>query len=131
TGAGFLTKSGTGTLTIANDGVNDFTGPIAIGSGGTLQVGNGGTSGSIGTGAITNDGVLVINRSDGAVLTNTITGPGAFQINAGSVAIGAGTTSGSLGSGNITVAANATLAINKSDLVTLPQIIAGSGNLVK
>ncbi len=72
-GSGGLTKTGTGTLTLT--GTNTFTGITTI-SLGALQVGDGGTSGALGSGAIVNNGVLALNRSDAVRLANPITGTG-------------------------------------------------------
>ncbi len=65
-GGASLTKSGAGTLTIATN--NSYAGSTDINAG-TLQVGDGGTSGSLGSGAINNNGVLTFNRSDPSTLT--------------------------------------------------------------
>jgi len=67
-------KVSNGTLTLSS-GQNDYTGNTII-SGGTLQVGAGGTSGSVGSGNITNNSVLVFNRSDNVTFTNVIRGAG-------------------------------------------------------
>jgi autotransporter-associated beta strand protein len=68
-----LTKSGSATLTIAND--NTYAGGTII-SAGTLRVGSGGTAGSLGTGSIVNNGTLVVNRSDTPILSQLISGTG-------------------------------------------------------
>ena len=83
-GAGSLTLSAAKTLVIANTGANDFSGAIQIAAGGTLQIGAGTTSGSIGAGPITNNGLIVLNRSDGAALASEISGTGSIQVNSGS-----------------------------------------------
>jgi autotransporter-associated beta strand protein len=75
-GAATLTKTGSGTLTLANDGQNNFTGTISIGAGGTLAIGAGTNSGSVGAGTIVNNGNLVLNRPDGVNLANLISGTG-------------------------------------------------------
>jgi autotransporter-associated beta strand protein len=63
-GTGRLDQKGTGALVLT--GNNSYSGPTVISSG-TLQVGNGGTAGKLGSGAITNNGVLVFDRSDAIV----------------------------------------------------------------
>ena len=60
-----LVINGNGTQILA--GLNTYSGATMISSG-TLQVGNGGASGSLGTGAITNNAVLAFNRGDSATL---------------------------------------------------------------
>jgi autotransporter-associated beta strand protein len=67
-------KFGTNALTIEND--NAYTGPTVIGAG-QLILGNGGTSGSISnTIAITNNGALIVNRSDTLAVSSPIVGTG-------------------------------------------------------
>ncbi|MCO5052940.1 MAG: autotransporter-associated beta strand repeat-containing protein [Verrucomicrobiae bacterium] len=73
-----LTKSGAGTLILVNQ--NDYTGATTI-SAGTLQAGNGGTTGMWGSGALVNDGFLVLDRSDDLLFPNTITGTGTLVKN--------------------------------------------------
>lgn len=73
-----LVKTGFARLTVAND--NAYTGGTSI-SGSVIQVGDGGTSGSLGSGPITNGGVLEFNRSDFVTLGNAISGSGAVRQN--------------------------------------------------
>ena len=81
-GLGSLTKSGTGTLNLANN--VSLLGAITVG-GGTLSIGNGGTSGYV-DGNILNFGSVVFNRADavsyGVNPVNqasvVITGPGSL-----------------------------------------------------
>jgi fibronectin-binding autotransporter adhesin len=70
TGATALTLNGTQSLTLDNSGNNDFNGGITINSG-LLQIGNGDTNGNPGTGAITDNGALVFNRTDSTLGAST------------------------------------------------------------
>jgi fibronectin-binding autotransporter adhesin len=75
---GALTKTQAGTLTIANQGVNDYPGPTTI-QAGAIQVGNGGTAGNLGPGPVVNQGRLIFHRSDPLLLANTLTGTGLLE----------------------------------------------------
>ena len=143
-GAG-LTKSGSGTLIIANSGANDYTGATTI-TAGTLQVGNGATAGIIPlTAPIANDGVLAFNRSDAIAYSGLISGAGSVnQLGPGTLTLSAGNTfSGGLnvnggavrltnataaGSGTSTVNAGGTLVVGAplSNLITLSGGAIGS-----
>ena len=74
-GGGSLTQAGNGTLVLTSD--NGYTGGTNIAAG-TLQVGNGGTSGSLGGGAIVNNGALVFKRGglDPVTVGDAIAGSG-------------------------------------------------------
>ena len=77
-------------------GANSYPGATTI-SGGTLQIGNGGNTGNLGSGAISNSGALVFDRSDnGLVVSNAISGSGSVtQIGAGTLTLsGSNTYSG-------------------------------------
>ncbi len=71
-GAGSVQQIGTGTTILT--GTNSYAGPTSI-SAGTLQIGNGGATGSLGsnTGPLTNNGVLVFNRSVADTITIPVT----------------------------------------------------------
>jgi autotransporter-associated beta strand protein len=111
-GAATLIKTGSGTLTFANAGANDFTGAISIGAGGTVVIGDGATSGSIGSGAIANSGVIILNRTDGPSIGNTISGSGALLVKASTLGTLAGNNTFD---GAVNVQTGASLAINHAN----------------
>jgi fibronectin-binding autotransporter adhesin len=145
-GTGNLRQSGTGTLVLT--GSNSYSGTTTI-SAGTLQVGDGGTAGSLGTGAITDNGTLVFNRSDELTIAGGISGTGRVEqvgtgttiltgnssysgstlISAGTLQVGSGGTSGSLGTG--AVSNDSVLAFNRSDTLTVANNITGTGSLIQ
>ena len=89
TGQASLTKQNSDTLII--DLTNNLTGATTI-SGGKLQVGNGDTFGTLGSGPVTNNATLSINRADAVLnLGNAIHGTGVLNID---------------GSGSVTVTGN-------------------------
>jgi len=80
---GSLTKLGTNELDFTST-TNNFTGPVTI-SAGILSIGNGGGSGSLGSpSAITNNGVLRVNKSSGDLtLSAPVSGSGAVEVTGG------------------------------------------------
>jgi autotransporter-associated beta strand protein len=66
-----------GTVTLS--GNNTYTGTTTIGSGIGFELGLGGATGSIGGGAITDNGTLFIFRNNGITLTNAISGGGVLR----------------------------------------------------
>ena len=143
-GTGSVIQAGSGTTILT--GGNTYSGGTTIAAG-TLQLGNGGTSGSI-LGDVANNGTLVFNSSDTVAFSGVISGTGALvqagsgttvltaantyaggtTIAAGTLAIGSGGTTGSI-VGNVTD--NGTLAFNRSDIVTFPGVISGTGSVVQ
>jgi outer membrane autotransporter protein len=135
-----LVKIGTGTLILS--GNNTYTGLTAV-LGGTLQLGDGGASGSI-LGNVFNATTFAINRSDTYTFGGVIAGSGAFvqmgpgttiltannfylggtTISAGTLQLGNGGTRGSIVGD---VLNNGTLAVNRSDTLTLAGVISGTG----
>ncbi|NBW97627.1 MAG: hypothetical protein EBR28_13105, partial [Planctomycetia bacterium] len=76
-GLGSLTKTGTGTLVLT--GSQTYAGATTI-AGGTLQLGAGGSTGWISGSSVTNNGVLVFNRSDAVSMPGVISGTGAVVL---------------------------------------------------
>jgi autotransporter-associated beta strand protein len=143
-GAMPLNLTGGGLLTIANSGVNDFTGPITIAAG-VLQVGNGGTAGNLGSGVITNNGGLAFFRSDALTVNNAIAGGGSLTnlgtgittlgantfdgevfVAQGTIRASAGSSLGSIVSGT-TIASGASLDVNAQTLNAETVNVSGSG----
>lgn len=77
-GTGRLIQKGSGELVLA--GNNSYTGATTIAAG-TLTIGNGGSSGSLGTGAVVNNGVLAFNRADAVVFNTAMSGTGSLVKN--------------------------------------------------
>ena len=112
---------------------------------GSLQIGNGGTTGTLGTGAVTDNGFIDFARTDGITVPNVISGTGDVGVAAGSVTltgnntysgntlidpgttlqIGNGGTTGTLGTGAVTD--NGTLTFNRTDAITVANVISGAG----
>jgi autotransporter-associated beta strand protein len=125
-----ITKVGGQTLILA--GTNNYSGTTTVSSG-TLMIGSGGTTGTLGSGAVTDNATLAFNRSDNITVSNAITGTGALSkfgtgtvtltgansnsgtttIQAGALTVGDGT-SGSLGAGALTFANSGTINFNKA-----------------
>ena len=120
---GGLTKLGLGTLTLT--GSNAYSGGTLIAAG-TLQIGNGGTSGTIGGGAIINEGTLAFDLSSAYNVINNMSGNGVIvNIGTGALTFG-GTNTFSSGvtvshgavafngttNGNVTVNSGASLTGN-------------------
>lgn len=74
-GAGGLKQLGAGTLTLTAS--NFYNGGTIVATGGTLSVGGGGATGAI-SGPVTNDGVLIFNRTGNLSFNGTISGAGSL-----------------------------------------------------
>lgn len=70
-----LTKDGSGTLLLTTD--NSYSGGTTINAG-ILRVGDGGSTGSLGSGAISNNAQLILHRSNALSLPNLISGTGSL-----------------------------------------------------
>lgn len=123
-GTGTLTQSGSGTTTLT--GNNDYTGSTVI-SAGALEVGAGGTTGTLGSGAVTNNTSLIFNRSDALTVANEISGTGTLTKNAGGTLT---LTGSSTYSGATTVAAGTLLANNTSGSATGTSAVSVSAGAV-
>ena len=82
-----------------------------------------------GTGSIGGTIALTKANAGNLTVTNNNTYSGGTNINGGTVNVGNGGTSGSIGAGNVTLNGG-NLNINRSDNVSFPNIISGSGNLI-
>jgi autotransporter-associated beta strand protein len=139
-----------GSTTWALTGANSYSGATTVTSG-TLKVGNGGTSGSLGSGSVTNNARLIFDRTNALTVANTISGTGTLEqagtgvtlltgnnsfsgptlVSSGTLSVGNGGSAGTLGSSTATIAAGATLAVNRSDTFTLANAIGGAGRVLK
>ena len=109
---GAYTVAGPGTLTLSNSVID-----VASGLSTLFSVGLGGTTGL----AKANAGTLI--------LTGTNTYSGGTTITGGTLQIGNGGTTGSLGSGN--VANSGVLVFNRSNAVSLSNVISGTGSMIQ
>ena len=142
---------GSGGLTISGGqeiltGSNNYKGDTTIRSG-TLQLGNGGATGEIqGTGAIHDNGTLIVNRFNTVTLAQNIDGTGGLTqegkgttiltgantytgdttISSGVLQLGNGGTTGDVQG---TIHNNSFLYLNRSNILTLAGNIDGTGQL--
>ncbi|HEY4254055.1 MAG TPA: autotransporter outer membrane beta-barrel domain-containing protein, partial [Roseomonas sp.] len=143
-GSGAVVQMSAGTLILT--GNNSYAGLTTI-SQGTLQIGDGGTSGGI-QGNVLNNGTLVFNRSDAAIVPGAISGSGALRqegsgttiltgentytggttISAGTLQIGNGGTTGSI-IGNVLNNSLHSLVFNRSDVMAFAGVISGIGEV--
>ncbi|MES2604027.1 MAG: autotransporter domain-containing protein, partial [Pseudomonadota bacterium] len=140
-GTGSFELSG-GTTTLSGTTSNNIT----VNAGSNLQFGDGGTSGAV-SGAVTNNGTVIFNRSDNITLP-ALGGTGALvQAGTGvltvaddrtfsSIIVNAGSTL-QIGNGGTTgtitgpVIANGTLVFNRSDATTFGVVVTGTGGLTQ
>lgn len=126
-GAGQVTKSGAGTLTLT--GTNSYSGGTTI-SAGTLQIGNGGTAGAI-AGNVLNNGTLAFNRSDNISFAGAISGSGNLtKFGAGTLTLTGTSSYGGttlVDAGSLIV--NGSIATSSGLTVEAGAIVGGSGTL--
>ncbi|NML04806.1 autotransporter-associated beta strand repeat-containing protein [Sphingomonas sp. G-3-2-10] len=140
-GAGALTKNGSGLLVIQN--ANSFTGGTVINAG-RIGLNDGGALGSgailvqlgaiLGIGdislanSVTGGGQIIKTAGGNAVLTGTNTHSGGIDIQGGSVSV---TGNGSLGTGTVTIGSGTQLNYTATGNLTFANALAGSGNFNK
>ena len=143
-GSATVSASG-GTLILGSD--NSHSGQTTIGAGATLQIGAGGTTGTLGSGAVANDGTLVVDRSTAVAITQAISGTGGLvhrgggtttlgtsnSFQGGSI-ISAGTlvaaNASALGSGTATVVSGARLRLDPAAIIANPIANLGTGSFL-
>ncbi len=127
-GTGLLTISGSGVVIVAGTLDRGTNGTIDLASGGTLQIGTGGTSGVLGTN-LTNNGLLVFDRSDDSTYGLVIDGSGSVT-KRGS---GTLTFSGSNGYGGGTLVSGGTLAVAGSGVINhaTADMVVGTGGTLR
>lgn len=103
-------------------------GNVLLGSAMVLNAGANNTSTSY-AGVLSGAGGLTKSGSGTLTLTGTNSFTGDTTISAGTLQIGNAGTTGTLGTGN--VADNGSLIFNRSDSLVVPNVISGTGNLIK
>ena len=123
TGGTGLTKSGSGTLTIANSGSNDFSGDILLNAG-TLVVSNASPIGN----TISGGGSIIKVGGDQLTLSGANTFTGTVSVTAGTLRVINSTALGDV-TGGTTIANGATLDIglNSASLDVEPITVSGFG----
>jgi fibronectin-binding autotransporter adhesin len=124
-GTASLIKSGSQSLTLDNQGGDNNISTVVI-NGGTLQIGAGdAASGGISSVNITNNGALVVDRTDNVTLSSDITGTGTLsQIGGGTLTLsGANTYNGA------TLLTSGTLEIDQTSSGTGP-VTASAGTVL-
>ncbi|HEX3718622.1 MAG TPA: autotransporter-associated beta strand repeat-containing protein [Verrucomicrobiae bacterium] len=138
-----LTQAGPGALTLLT--TNSFGGGTTI-SAGTIQLGNGTAGGTLGSGAISDNGSLVYDLPGSQTVSSQISGTGSLSAQAGTLVltannsygatsigsgatlqVGSGLGAGSLGTGN--VSDGGTLIYDRTGVVTNAAAINGGGGL--
>ena len=122
-GATALTKAGLGTWVLT--GTNNYSGVTAI-QGGTLQFGVGGATGSIGSGNVTDNGTLILNRTGNVTVGGLISGSGSVSLQGGGTFT---LTAKSTYSGGTRVGTNTTLQLTGSGTLNPNANIVNNGTV--
>ena len=132
TGSTGLTKQGSGSVTLSESGGDDFSGGITVNNGtlildnassgisggltingGTVQIGNNDANGTLPSGILDDEGMLVFNRTDNVTVATVIPGAGGLtQKGSGTLTL----TGANSYSGNTTVSSG-TLALSGSGTI--------------
>ena len=128
---------GNGTLalnqnaTVVLTGLANDYGNTTIGSTAILRVGDGSANGSLGSGTVTNNGMLIFNRGSGSSYTQdkTINGTGTFRVQSGTV-VGSGAAAFGANGGKVEVLSGGTINLNGvgRGANDMTYTIAGTGN---
>jgi len=121
TGTGGFTLDTPSTLVLT--GTNSYDGETIVAAG-VLQVGNGGSTGSLGSGNVTNNASLVVNRTGSLEIGGTITGTGSLTKQAAGSLTLSGTNTFS---GGTTISAGTLLAGSDSAFGTDAVTIGAAG----
>lgn len=140
-GSASLSVAGAATLT----GVNTYSGPTDIASGGVLTLGDGTSDGSITSASVANNGSMVFNTSGAVTYANSITGTGSVtKLGSGTLALSNATSGHSggtfvnegtllggaiLNGGPVTVAAGTTLTFTANN-VNMSCAVSGPGTIL-
>jgi autotransporter-associated beta strand protein len=121
---------GTATLKWADGNTQDISSRLSrtAATTGTFDVGSNTVTFATaltGTAAIikTGSGTLILTAANSYTSTTTVS--------AGILQIGSGGTTGTLGTGSVSLGANGTLVFNRSDAVTVSNVISGTGSVTK
>jgi autotransporter-associated beta strand protein len=152
TGAGSLVQGGSGVLTLTGNS-GSFSGATTVNAGKTLAIGTGGSLGAAGSTLTLTDATSNLsfsNTSGTSTVASTISGlgtvtengsggtgvlaadntyTGTTTVSAGTLQIGNGGTTGTLGAGAVTD--NAALVFNRSNSMTVANVISGTGTLTQ
>jgi autotransporter-associated beta strand protein len=122
-----VVKSGTAVVRFANTAANTYIGGTIINEG-VIELGDGVTNGagSLGPGAITNNGIFRINRPDGYTVSSAISGTGNIALMGGNLTI-----AGAAGTFGGTVDIGVTRRLTVSNAMTISGAVSGSGTLLK